>query len=85
MIGVYAGWMSRFPVGDLFDRQITIRWGQANVRHWTDEILHALSATSPLNVTGLVSHAPPLEQVPEWYAHFRDKATGVVKVGLTTT
>ncbi|MQA94367.1 MAG: alcohol dehydrogenase catalytic domain-containing protein [Streptosporangiales bacterium] len=83
VIGVYAGWMGRFPVGDLFDRQVTLRWGQANVRRWTADILDALRASPPLDVTGLVTHAPPLDEAPEWYEHFRDKDPGVVKVGLT--
>lgn len=38
VVGVYGGWMPSFPVGDLFDKQIQIRWGQANVRKWTDDI-----------------------------------------------
>ena len=40
--GVYAGAFHLFPLGDLFDKQITLRWGQANVRRWTGDILPLL-------------------------------------------
>ena len=37
--GVYGGPVHMFPFGDLFDMQVTLRMGQANVRRWTDDIL----------------------------------------------
>jgi threonine dehydrogenase-like Zn-dependent dehydrogenase len=37
--GVYAGYANFFNLGDLFDRQITITMGQANVRRWVDDLV----------------------------------------------
>ena len=41
--GVYVGFLPLFPIGELFDRQFTIRMGQANVKRWVDEFVEALN------------------------------------------
>jgi len=82
VIGVYSMWFPNFPVGDLFDKQVTLRWGQANVRRWTAEILDLLRAGDPLDAAGLVTHEAPLEAAPAMYDAFKHKRDGVVKVVL---
>jgi threonine dehydrogenase-like Zn-dependent dehydrogenase len=81
--GVYAGAFPLFPVGDLFDKQIGIRWGQANVRRWSDEILTLLTADGdPLGVDDLTTHELPLEAAPHGYEIFQKKQDGAIKVVL---
>ena len=80
--GVYGGWMPAFPLGDLFDRQVALHWGQANVRRWTNEIEKVLRDGDPLDAAGLVTQQVPLEEAPEWYRRFEHKDEGVVKVLL---
>jgi threonine dehydrogenase-like Zn-dependent dehydrogenase len=82
VVGVYGGWMPSFPLGDLFDKQITLRWGQCNVRRWTDELRQLLAAGDPLDAAKLVSTEAPLAEAPEMYKAFRKKDPGVVKVVL---
>ena len=41
--GVYGGMLDPMPMMTLFDRQITLRMGQANVRRWVDDILPLLT------------------------------------------
>lgn len=82
VVGVYGGWMPNFPVGDLFDKQITLRWGQANVRRWTEDIATILNEGDPLVTTDLVTHEAPLDEAVRWYRAFRDKEPGVIKVIL---
>lgn len=82
--GVYLGWYPLFPLGDLFDKQIAIRMGQANVRRWTDDILPLVEAPAdPLGLDDLVTHVRPLAEAPDAYAAFQEKADHVVKVVLT--
>ncbi len=81
--GVYAGYVSMFNIGDLFDRQITLRMGQANVRRWVDEILPLLTDADPLGTGDLATHVLPLEQAPAAYAMFQEKRDGAIKVVLT--
>ncbi len=82
VVGVYGGPMHAFPLGDLFDKQITLRWGQANVRRWTDEIQRLLVDGDPLDAAGLVTTEAPLAEAPDMYKAFKTKEPGVVKVVL---
>ena len=78
--GVYAGPVQAFPFGDLFDMQLTLRMGQANVRRWVDEIMPLLGDDDPLGVHDLTTHRLPLEAAPEAYAMFQRKHDGCIKV-----
>lgn len=79
--GVYGGVADPLPMLKLFDKQVQLRMGQANVRAWTDEILRTLSEDDDrLGVEAFATHRLPLEQAPEAYATFRAKEDGMVKV-----
>jgi threonine dehydrogenase-like Zn-dependent dehydrogenase len=81
VIGVYVGALPAFPLGELFDRQITIRMGQANVRRWTKEIVAAAeSPDDPLSLRDFVTHVLPLDDAPRAYRMFQQKEDGAVKV-----
>ena len=81
--GVYAGLANLFPLGDLFDKQVQVRTGQANVRRWSDEILPLLTGDDdPLGTEDLVSHHLPLEDAPRAYELFQAKRDGAIKVVL---
>jgi threonine dehydrogenase-like Zn-dependent dehydrogenase len=81
--GVYAGFVPLVPLGELFDRQITIRMGQANVHRWSDQILSLLNDDDPLGTDDLTTHTLPLERAPEAYKMFQRKQDGCIKVVLT--
>ena len=70
------------PMLTLFDKQIQLRMGQANVKRWVDDIMPLLMDGDPLGVEGFASHRVPLDQAPEFYAKFQRKEDGVVKVLL---
>lgn len=79
--GVYAGMQDPLPMQVLFDKQIQLRMGQANVRRWVDDILSLLTRDDdPLGVEGFATHRMPLAEAPEAYASFQEKRDGVVKV-----
>jgi threonine dehydrogenase-like Zn-dependent dehydrogenase len=80
--GVYTGHYPLFPLGDLFDKQLTIRMGQANVRRWTDDLLPLLTDDDPLGVDDLATHRLPLDRAPYGYEIFQKKQDGAVKVVL---
>jgi threonine dehydrogenase-like Zn-dependent dehydrogenase len=81
--GVYTGHYPFFPLGDLFDKQIAVRMGQANVRRWVDDIMPLLLERDVLGVDMLASHHLPLDQAPYGYEIFQKKRDGAVKVVLT--
>jgi threonine dehydrogenase-like Zn-dependent dehydrogenase len=82
IVGVYGGPDPMWPLGELFDRQIQIRMGQANVKKWVPQILPLLTDEDPLGVHDLTTHRLPLEQAPHGYEVFRDKKDGAIKVIL---
>ncbi|MBW3592513.1 MAG: glutathione-dependent formaldehyde dehydrogenase [Actinobacteria bacterium] len=80
--GVYAGYVNMFNIGDLFDRQIKIAMGQANVRRWVDDILPLLGDDDPLATSDLATHYLPLDEAPSAYETFQEKRDGAIKIVL---
>jgi threonine dehydrogenase-like Zn-dependent dehydrogenase len=80
IIGVYGGEADPLPMMTLFDKQVQIRMGQANVRAWTDELLGMLSDDDPFDVESFATHHLPLDEAPSAYSHFQKKEEGMVKV-----
>ncbi len=80
--GVYAGPIQAFPLGDLFDMQVQVRMGQANVRHWVDDIMPLLGDDDPLGTEDLKTHEMPLEDAPLGYEIFQKKQDGAIKCVL---
>lgn len=81
--GVYAGEADILPLKTMFDKQLSVRMGQCNVRRWTDDLLPLVEdPADPLAVTDLVTHRRGLEQAPEMYETFQKKEDGCVKVVL---
>ncbi|MDX2701769.1 glutathione-dependent formaldehyde dehydrogenase [Streptomyces sp. PA03-6a] len=78
--GVYGGMTDPLPMLTLFDKQIQLRMGQANVRRWSDEILPLLTDEDPLGVDGFATHHVSLEEAPQAYDMFQKKADGAIKV-----
>lgn len=83
LTGVYAGPIQMFPLGDLFDMQIQLRMGQANVRRWSGEILPLLTTgRDHLGTEDLKTHTLPLTDAPHGYDIFQKKEDGAIKCVL---
>ena len=81
--GVYAGEADLMPMKTLFDKQISLRMGQCNVKRWTDELLPLVEEpTDPFGVMDLVTHRVPLDEAPALYETFQKKEDGCIKVVL---
>ncbi|MDQ1672043.1 MAG: hypothetical protein QOC98_605 [Frankiaceae bacterium] len=79
--GVYGGQADPLPMLTMFDKQITLRMGQANVRRWIDDILPLLTGSGdPLGVDDFATHRLPLAEAPRAYEMFQKKQDGAVKV-----
>ena len=66
VIGVYGGMADPLPMLKLFDKQIQLRMGQANVKHWIDDILPLVTDESdPLGVDDLATHVMALREGAE--------------------
>jgi threonine dehydrogenase-like Zn-dependent dehydrogenase len=81
--GVYGGAVSPMPLIQMFDKQINLRMGQANVKRWIDDILPLLTGDAdPLGVDTYATHRLPLDQAPHAYEIFQKKQDGCFKVLL---
>jgi threonine dehydrogenase-like Zn-dependent dehydrogenase len=81
--GVYGGMADPMPMMDLFDKQIQLRMGQANVHRWIPDILPLVEGDGdPLGVEDLATHHLPLEDAPRAYELFQKKQDGAIKVLL---
>jgi len=80
--GVYGGTADPLPMLTMFDKQIQLRMGQANVKKWVDEIMPLLTDEDPLGVDTFHTHQLPLDQAPDAYEKFQKKEDGYVKVLL---
>ena len=82
LIGVYGGMADPLPMLTLFDKQIQVRMGQANVKKWVDDIMPLLTDEDPLGVDTFATHTLPLHDAPHAYEIFQKKQDGAVKIIL---
>jgi len=81
--GVYAGEADLLPMKTMFDKQISLRMGQCNVKSWIDDLLPLVEDPSdPLGVTDLVTHTVGIDEAPALYETFQKKEDGCIKVVL---
>jgi S-(hydroxymethyl)glutathione dehydrogenase / alcohol dehydrogenase len=78
--GVYGSAYDKFPLGQLFQRELQIRMGQCPVKKYNEQLLHLIE-TKRIDPTKIVSHTMKLEDAPKAYEIF-DKKKDVTKVVL---
>ncbi|WP_156756986.1 zinc-dependent alcohol dehydrogenase [Actinokineospora pegani] len=78
--GVYGGMADPLPMMTMFDKQIQLRMGQANVHRWVDDILPHLTDDDPLGVDSFATHHVPLADAADAYKMFQKKEDGAVKI-----
>jgi threonine dehydrogenase-like Zn-dependent dehydrogenase len=81
--GVYGGAADPMPMMQMFDKQINMRMGQANVKRWIDELMPLVTDDSdPLGVERLATHKLSLDDGPKAYETFQKKEDGMIKTLL---
>ena len=81
IVGVYGGAADPMNLMQMFDKQVQVRMGQANVRAWTDDILQLIEQDEDvLGVESFATHHLPLDEAPQAYETFQKKEDGAVKI-----
>src|SRR6478735_4131022 len=81
LIGVYGGQSDPMPMLTMFDKQIQLRMGQANIKRWVDDIMPLLlDDADPLGTETFATHHVSLDDAPAAYENFQKKREGTVKV-----
>jgi threonine dehydrogenase-like Zn-dependent dehydrogenase len=82
VIGVYGGFVDKFPMGSLMNRSLTIRTGQAHVHRYMRPLLERIE-NGEIDPSFVITHRLPLDQAPQGFEMFRDKKEDCLKVVLT--
>ncbi len=79
VVGVYAVPYDNFPLGQIFDKGITLRFGQAPVHACIDDLLQWVE-TKRVRLDDIITHKLTLDEAPHAYDIFNRKQDGCVKV-----
>jgi threonine dehydrogenase-like Zn-dependent dehydrogenase len=80
-LGVYPAYYDNFPVGQWFDKGITLKGGQS-MAHERIDMLLKLVADGKVVLDDIITHRLPLTEAAHGYDIFRNKEDGCVKVVL---
>jgi threonine dehydrogenase-like Zn-dependent dehydrogenase len=81
VIGVYGGFVDKFPMGAVMNRSLTIKSGQAHVQRYLRPLLERIER-GDIDPSFVITHRLPLDQAPQAYRMFRDKQDNCLKVVL---
>ena len=81
VIGVYGGFIDKFPSGSWMNRSLTLRTGQCHVQRYMKPLLQRIEH-GEIDPTRVITHTLPLEQAPRGYDIFKNKEDNCEKVVL---
>jgi alcohol dehydrogenase len=81
VVGVYGTSYDNFPWGQIFDKGIKVRAGQAPVHRYIDELM-TLVMEKRVFLDDIITHTMPLNRVAEAYHLFNSKEDDCLKVVL---
>ena len=81
VIGVYGGFVDKFPAGAFMNRALTLRTGQCHVQRYMKPLLERIER-GEIDPTRIITHTLPLQQTPHGYDIFKHKQEGCEKVVL---
>lgn len=79
VVGVYAGFIDKFPFGTIFGKGLTIRGGQCNTQKYMKPLLERI-AKGEINPPEIITHRTTLEEAPAMYDLFEREKNECVKV-----
>jgi threonine dehydrogenase-like Zn-dependent dehydrogenase len=81
VIGVYGGFIDKFPMGSVMNRSLTIRSGQCHVQRYMKPLLQRVQ-NGEIDPSFVITHRLPLDQAPRGYDMFLNKEDNCEKVVL---
>ncbi|QHJ70399.1 zinc-dependent alcohol dehydrogenase [Planococcus halotolerans] len=81
LTGVYGLTYNMFPLGNIFERNVTMKMGQAPVVHLMPKIFDMINS-GELDPREIISHVMPMEQASAAYQIFNDHTDECTKVVL---
>jgi threonine dehydrogenase-like Zn-dependent dehydrogenase len=81
VIGVYGGFIDKFPMGSVMNRSLTIRTGQCHVHRYMRPLMERIQK-GEIDPSFVITHRMRLDEAPEGYAIFKEKQDNCIKVVL---
>jgi threonine dehydrogenase-like Zn-dependent dehydrogenase len=81
IMGVYAGFVDKFPLGSLMNRGLTIKTGQCHVHRYMKRLLERIER-GEIDPSFVVSHHMNLDEAARGYDMFMHKQDEVMKIVL---
>jgi threonine dehydrogenase-like Zn-dependent dehydrogenase len=81
VIGVYGGFIDKFPIGAVMNRSLTIRSGQCHVQRYMKPLLARIEQ-GEIDPSFVITHRLGLEDAPRGYDIFKQKQDDCEKVVL---
>ncbi|HEY8926523.1 MAG TPA: zinc-dependent alcohol dehydrogenase [Polyangia bacterium] len=81
VIGVYGGFIDKFPMGSIMNRSLTLRAGQCHVQKYMPQLLERIER-GEIDPSFVITHRLPLSEAPMAYDMFLKKRDNCEKVVL---
>jgi threonine dehydrogenase-like Zn-dependent dehydrogenase len=81
IIGVYGGFIDKFPIGSLMNRSLTIKTGQCHVQRYMKPLLERIQK-GEIDPSFVITHRLPLDEAARGYDMFVNKYDDCLKVVL---
>jgi threonine dehydrogenase-like Zn-dependent dehydrogenase len=82
IVGVFGGFMDKFPIGTVLNRSLTIKAGQCHVHKYLRPLLERIE-NGEIDPAFVITHKLPLDSAPDGYETFKHKQDDCMKVVLT--
>jgi threonine dehydrogenase-like Zn-dependent dehydrogenase len=79
VVGVYGGFIDKFPIGSAINRGLTFRMAQTPVQRYLPRLLERIER-GDIDPSFVVTHRGALDDGPELYKTFRNHKDGCIKV-----
>ena len=81
VIGVYGGFVDKFPMGSFMNRSLTMKTGQCHVHRYLKPLLERIEK-GEIDPSFVISHHMSLDHAPSGYDKFMHKADACTKIVL---
>jgi len=81
VIGVYGGFIDKFPMGSFMNRGLTMRTGQCHVQRYWGELLQRIER-GEIDPSFVITHRMQLGEAPQGFDTFLNKEDECIKVVL---
>jgi threonine dehydrogenase-like Zn-dependent dehydrogenase len=81
VIGVYGGFIDKFPMGSIMNRSLTIKTGQCHVQRYMRPLLQHIE-NGDIDPSFVITHHMRLEDAPKGYEMFVNKIDDCEKIVL---